>query len=211
MRKFILFFVVVLVVFYGCSPSVGRKVIKSGEVDVEVSLGGAFFRYTSIPLPLPNLGIGIRYGITDDVNLGAKVFPLYLVFNTIQITPYGVFKLYDSSDFWIPSFNVYSEINSLVYFPIQVPIQAVFYPLIGISSVWESSWGTIYIPLEISLDLYNDRRPIKFNLGVGVDFSIFENFDLTLELRVNSIGNIYLPLGNMVGVPALFISASYRF
>lgn len=208
MRKFLLFLLVVLVVIYGCSPSVGRKVVKTGEFDVEISLGGAFFKYTFVPLPLPNLGVGMRYGIVDNLNVGIKVFPLYVLFNTLQITPYGVVKIYESQQGWIPSVNVYSEINSLVYLS---PIQGVFYPLVGVSSVWGFNWGDVYLPLEVSFDFYNDRRPVKFNLGIGANIFVFEKFDLAIELRVNSIGNIYLPLGNMVGVPALFVSGSYKF
>lgn len=208
MKKFWFVLLGILVVVYGCSPSVGRKVIRNGELEIEGILGGAFFKYTFIPLPLPNLGVGVRYGVTDDFNVGIKVFPIYALFNTVQVVPYGVFRLYESHHQLLPSINLYSELNSLIYFS---PIQGVSYPLIGGAPIWRFKWGSVYLPCEVSFDFYNDRKPFKFNLGLGMNSLLFTHFEVSIEVRVNSIGNIYLPLGSMVGVPVLVVSGSYRF
>lgn len=206
--KRILILVSILVFLLSCAPSVGRKVVGSSKFEVELTLGGAFFYYTSIPLPLPNVGLGVRYGFVDKLDIGGRVYPLSPLFGSILFETYVVGEVYRSSDTYVPSVNVYSLLNYLAflgYFDLR------FYPLVGTVGIWKFNWGGVYIPFEVSFDFYSQRRPVKFNLGVGLDFSVTDNIGISAELRVNSIGNIYLPLGNMIGVPVFFISTSYRF
>ncbi|MCS7299360.1 MAG: hypothetical protein RMJ37_05330 [Spirochaetia bacterium] len=207
MRR-ILILVTIISFLSSCAPSVGRKVVESGKFEIELTVGGAFFYYTSIPLPLPNVGLGVRYGVIDRFNIGGRVYPLSTLFGSLLFETYIVGEVYESSDTYIPSINVYSLLNYLAFLGY---FDMTFYPLVGTVGVWKFGWGSVYVPLEVSFDFYSQRRPVKFNLGVGLDFFVTDNFGISAELRVNSIGNIYLPLGNMVGVPVFFVSTHYRF
>ncbi|MFN4245529.1 MAG: hypothetical protein ACK4F9_05200 [Brevinematia bacterium] len=200
--------IISFLVLHACTPSIGRRLIEKNKIETELSIGGSFFYYTPIPLPLPNVGLGLRYGIYENINTGVKVFPLLLTFNTLQITPYVVGSVFINSNEVIPSLNVYGEINSVIYLG---KLEATFFPLIGVCGVWDLSLLSIYLPLEMSLDAYSERIPVKFNLGLGIEFRITQNVHISLELRLNSIGNIYLPLSSMVGIPVFFVSGSYSF
>lgn len=197
-----------LLIIESCATSSGKRIIHKNEVEAELSIGGAFFYYTSLPLPLPNLGLGIRYGVHEKINLGIRAFPLLLTFNTFQTTPYTVFSILENSNSIIPSLNAYGEINFVIY--LGKP-ELIFFPLAGLCSIWKLSSLNIYLPIEVSLDIYSQRRPVKFNIGIGSEFRIIENLNVSLELRLNSIGNIYLPLSTTVGIPVLLISTSYKF
>lgn len=210
MRKLIL--AIVLIVFIitlvSCSPSVGRKVIEKDNFEVNLSLGGSFYYYTPLPLPLPNIGFGLRYGVYDNINIGLKVYPILSVLNTLQFSPYIVGSILKSTNHIIPSINGYIELNSLMHFN---PLDIALYPLVGICSIWSIKPVNLYVPLETSFDFYSERRIIKFNIGIGAEVEISKNISLSGEFRINSIGNIYLPLGNMVGVPVFFIEGTYKF
>ncbi|MCX8028563.1 MAG: hypothetical protein N2712_01010 [Brevinematales bacterium] len=214
MKKIATLFTLVTVLLWislitvSCSPSAGRKIIDNGKFDTELSIGGAFFYYTSIPLPLPNVGIGARHGVYQDLNIGIKIYPLSLLFNSLLSDVFVVGNIFKSDISYVPSINIYGQINILTYFGY---FDMVFYPLVGSTGVWRFETWDIYLPFEISIDPYNPRISLKFNLGIGLNFRIFDKLTISPELRLNSIANIYLPLGSMVGIPVLFVSATYTF
>ncbi|MGC8870462.1 MAG: hypothetical protein ACP5PT_05175 [Brevinematia bacterium] len=191
-----------------CTPSVGKRIISKNNLETTLTIGGSFFKYLPFYAPLPNVGIGLKYGILDNINIGVNLHPLMLYFNSLLIEPYTAFSIYKSDNIFIPSVNGYISINSLAYFNL---IGVNFYPLIGEVNIWKINNVLIYVPFEVSFDFYSDIRKVKFNMGIGTEIPILEKVYLSAEFRINSVGNIYLPLNTMVGVPNLFVSVSYLF
>ncbi len=203
-------------IIFSCAPSAGNRVIQKGEIEGEFSLGGAFTYLVSIfslPTPLPNVNLGVRYGISDDVNVVVRTQPMLIMFNSTIFETTGVFRvLKKQENYWyVPNINIHSGINWFVNW---VEPGFAFYPLIGINSIWSISQHIdIYVTSEISLDLKLFKKPVdyKINIALGSTFDITENISLNPELRINSIGNLYALLNTFIGVPCVFISISYKF
>lgn len=210
MKKILIAMLVIYLAVFtiSCTPSVGKRIINKNQIEPSITVGGSFFEYLPFPAPLPNIGIDLKYGIFDNINIGINVHPVMLTFNTLLLAPYTCFSIYKSENTLIPSLNGYFSINTLTHFN---PLGLVIYPLIGIVNIWKINNIAVYVPLETSFDFYSQIRKVKFNAGLGTEIPITERFYFSVEFRINSIGNIYLPLATMIGVPNLFISFSYIF
>ena len=72
---------VFIVLFFSCTATRQVRTIGKGNKGMEVTLGGPFFTNLGPPLPMPNLYIGGRYGLLQDLdiavhyNLTAPIIP----------------------------------------------------------------------------------------------------------------------------------------
>jgi hypothetical protein len=65
---------------YGCAPSHAGRTLGRGVIQVEGGIGGPFAKNLGVPIPVPNIPIGARYGIKNwlDVSSHVNLLPIIM-------------------------------------------------------------------------------------------------------------------------------------
>jgi hypothetical protein len=59
--------------FYSCTAVNHARTVGKGQTGMEISLGGPITTTLGVPIPVPNLFLGGRHGIRDDLDISAHV------------------------------------------------------------------------------------------------------------------------------------------
>ena len=74
----------------GCMSHHLARTVGERNGELRASFGGPFFSNLGAPIPLPNLAVGGRYGLTDGFDLDGDLSITGLAYGTIGLTVGGV-------------------------------------------------------------------------------------------------------------------------
>jgi hypothetical protein len=192
--------VTLAMLFLSCTATRQVRTIGKGNKGVEITLGGPFFTNLGPPLPMPNLFLGGRYGILQDLdiavhyNLTAPIIPgipldLITGLYWVPIQP-GIRAQKDSPDKgwgaggsftlqWVTDFQS----------------GFVLLPAFEMAGGWRYKWINPFIGTALGLNFYrpHDNTPfLQVNPFLGTEFIIKERASLSLKCTFFDISyNLY--------------------
>ncbi|MCK5242934.1 hypothetical protein KAR34_10835 [bacterium] len=141
---------IVIIFLTGCATQRLYKPLPKNEKEVHFSVGGPMIKLNDIPLFMPLVYLGYRYGINDNLSLGIDLPVTLILFQNISIDSNLIY-------FLTPKFAIQPEI--LFVWDIKEEVARIF-PLL---SSWYSIQlsQTIYLTPGIS-SMYQFREPYIF-------------------------------------------------
>lgn len=183
------FLLIFIVLLFSCTATRQIRTIGKGNKGMEVTLGGPFFNDLGPPLPMPNLFVGGRYGLLQDLdiavhyNLTAPIIPgipLDLITGVywVPIQP-GIRGQEGSPDKgwgaggsfalqWVTDFKHGFRII----------------PMFELAGGWRYRWINPFIGTAVGLDFYrpHDKTPfLHVNPFLGTGFIIKDRASLSLK------------------------------
>jgi hypothetical protein len=190
----------------GCAMVPGARLVPKGTLEIgsqaSLVVGGSGF-----PV-LPNIGLSSKYGITNRINIGSNLYPLYLFANkTISFEPYLAACL-------IQQQLKFPAVITYVEFPVFINLDCweVFsFPLFGIVLNYEFTRFVPYIGYELAVDRNTERRYRDFhnNVRVGISRQTTRKNWISLEVSLNDIGKRSFITNQSVGYPCIQFGISF--
>lgn len=196
----LLFFLVLWAQVFGCTTTNSVRTIGKGNTALETTLGGPILTNLGFPMMTPNLYVGGRYGVLDDLdvsahyNLTGPFIPgiglnLILSGRWVPIQP-GIRSQADTKDKgW--SLATGLSLHSITDF--QSGFVAI--PVFDLAGGWRYKWFNPYIGVSLGLNFYRpfDRvHTPQINPYVGADFILNNRAGLCLRLTVYDVAyNLY--------------------
>ena len=163
----LLLFGLLLSILGNCAPSHTGRTVGKGVLQVEGSLGGPFFKNLGPTIPIPNLPIGARYGLTDRIDLSAHANVLSFVM--------GGFLTLDTGATWglyqhqgKKGFNLAMSTNLFLLTDFQEDARVG--PLLDMAGGYTYDWLTTFGGFEMIIDFYKPNAIT--NSFIGVEFDI---------------------------------------
>jgi len=156
----------------GCAPSHAGRTVGRRVLQIEGGLGGPLVKNLGTPIPIPNVPMGVRYGVTDTLDVAGHVN--LLTFFT------GGFLVVDTE---LTLGLIHHEgrrgpnLATSVGFALLTDFQegARFDPTFDIAGGYTVDWFTIYGGAEFLVDPW--RKTVHMDPMVGMEFDI-RNFTL---------------------------------
>lgn len=171
-----------------CSPSIGRRVIPKETFEAETFatalLGDP---EASIPL-LPNLGVALRYGLTDKITIGTTLDLIsFALEGTIFMEPFAVGNIVPQKGN-LPAINLYTGIP-LVCFPKKRGITV--FPMVGVCPNWHTGKFDVFASYEASFDskTFEDGVDVHSSVRCGGTFYPQSYRGIYLELGFLNINH----------------------
>ncbi len=203
-KSSILSILIAALLFVSCGISPGRKILSKGsfasEVSVVTFLSGA--EYAASPV-IPNIEIGLRYGLTDRITVGGTWAGLPLLTkNAILVgNPFIVGQIVPPNKH-LPSVNLYCATPFLI--PLRLGDFKIV-PLLG--AVFREEWGRfgLYPIVECSFDsdMFEDKIDLHTNVRLGFDWVSRKETTFTIECGIDNIGYRYYGGNLTYGFPCL--------
>ena len=195
-----------------CSVSPGRKILVKGSVEPDISIGmflsGA--PYAASPV-VPNLDLGLRYGLTDRITIGGSWSPIPIFTKEVIFVknPFLAGQV-------LPPYKMLPSVNMYLAVPFFIPLRLGEFkavPLVGV--VIRKEWGQfgMYPIVESAFDsdVFENKINVHTNARLGIDWTTLNKTAFTLELGMDNIGYRNF-LGNLTyGIPCIHISISHSF
>jgi hypothetical protein len=200
----------ILVIIYGCSLSPGRKVIAKGVWESEVAVNGLIGDPVEGFAFVPNLNLGMRYGITDRLNIGMSIDPLILSVRGItMVEPYIVVSLIKQK-YWFPSLNIHSSFPSLIA-PKSRDLR--IFPEIGLTPNYIYKRWSWYSTFSLSMDskTYSNGIDPHYSLCIGTAYQMNDRLALAFESGLGNIGRPSILTNASYGQPAIAFGVNYCF
>ncbi len=193
-------FIVWAAAVLGCTATHSVRTVGKGNAAVETSLGGPFFTDLGGAIPAPNLFIGGRYGVRDDLdvalhyNLTSPILPgigLDGIFaaHYVPIQP-GVARQRDSKQ---RGWSLATE--GAVHLLTDFQNGAVVIPETSLAGGYRYRWFNPYLGLSFALNFYRpyDRgTPVCLSPFLGADFIVNERVSLSLRITFYDVAyNMY--------------------
>lgn len=174
---------------FSCTATHAVRTVGKGNGAVETTFGGPVITKLGAPLPSPNLFVGGRYGIRDDIdvvlhyNLTPPIVPgigLNLIAGTqfVPIQP-GVGDQKSQKDKgW--SVSTKGQIHLITDFI----NGALVFPEISLAGGYRYRWLNPYLGVSIALHFfrpYDETAPLFLSPFVGSDFIVSESVSLGLR------------------------------
>lgn len=189
---------------WGCTMSPGRKLIAGGEIEPEVAASVLIGNPREGFPAVPNVNVGLRYGLTDFLNAGTSLNPLtLLVEGTIMAEPYVVLGLVRNHR-QRPSANLHLSFPVLMSPPNG---EVVCFPVIGLTPTWPFDRSFWYMTVESSFDRKQYEGGIDPHLTVrgGWEHVLNARLSLTIEGGLANIGRESIITNADYGQPILGI------
>jgi hypothetical protein len=187
-----------------CTAAHSVRTIGKGNAGVEVSLGGPIFTNLGAPIPAPNLFIGGRYGVRDDLDLS-------LHYNlTTPIIP-GIALDLIMNEHWVPlqpGLGVQKDTpkkgwslatSGSVHLLTDFKNGAVALPAVEVAGGWRYKWLNPYLGVSLALHFFRPEghhNPAFLSPFVGMDAIL--NDEVSLALRVTFFDVAYNMYGSQV-------------
>jgi hypothetical protein len=187
-----------------CTATHSVRTIGKGNAGVEASLGGPIFTNLGGPIPAPNLFVGGRYGVRDDLDIS-------LHYNlTSPIIP-GIGLDMILSEHWVPiqpGIGIQSRTEDKgwslatggsVHLITDFKHGALAFPAIEVASGWRYKWLNPYLGVSLALHFFRpyDKKNVPLlNPFIGSDFIVSQN--VNLALRVTFYDVVYNQYGSQV-------------
>jgi hypothetical protein len=187
----------------------GARLAPKGTLEIggQTSMILGNFNGPGFPV-IPNIGFSTRYGITDRINIGGNLYPLYMFTNkTISIEPYLAGCLLKQNHHF-PAVNTYVEFPVFINFDYW---EAFTFPLLGITMNYEFTKFIPYIGYELAFDPNTDGkyRDLHSNIRVGISHLTSRKNWISLEFSLNDMGRRSWITNHSVGYPCIQFGASF--
>ena len=201
-KKFLLsgFLFAVVMFFFSCTATRQVRTIGKGNKGIEVTLGGPFFTNLGSPLPMPNLFIGGRYGLMQDLDIAVH-------YNlTAPIIP-GIPLDLITGIYWVPlqpgirnqEKSPYRGWGAGGSFAVQwltdFKSGFVALPAIELSGGWRYKWINPFVGLALGFNFYRPHDNTNFvqvNPFLGTEFIIKDRAGLSFKCTFFDIAyNLY--------------------
>ncbi len=183
-----------------CTATNQVRTVGKGKTGLEITLGGPMFTNLGAPIPIPNLFVGARYGLRQDLDLAAY-------YNlTGPIIP-GIGFDVITSIFWIPiQPGLRNQEDTpkkgwgaggsfMLQWVTDFKHGLIILPAMEIGGGWRNKWFNPFIGTSVGLNFYrpHNKTPIvQLNPFLGSDFIINERASIALKCTIyESIYNLY--------------------
>ena len=151
----------------GCAPTHAGRTVGQGVLQAEGGLGGPFFTNFDAPIPVPNIPVGVRYGLTDRLDVQGHINLLPLVVGGFLAIDGGVtYALLHHSG--RDGINLATSASLAVLTDFHTAARVV--PVFDLAGGYTWHWLTGFMGAEFWLDLWGGR--VAVNPTVGVEFDI---------------------------------------
>jgi len=188
----------------GCASQIRGTRLEPGELGIDLALSGPIAQMNGVyPVPFPSLGV--KYGVSDRIQLGISYVPVLHV-----IRPVVIFQLLEG-DFenypMIPSIDAAFEIGFRTDFT-----NFIFYPRSELAAIWHLEPVSPYIELGLFSDsesLADGDVPL-ISITMGANWQILPWLDMNAGLMYWGINKDYgysTTSGDAAGTPWVFTPA----
>lgn len=209
--NFLKYFVLsIIIITSGCSLSPGRKVIAKGVWESEVAVSGLIGDPVEGFAFVPNLNLGMRYGITDKLNIGLSADPLILLVDGItMVEPFVVMSLLKQKHS-CPAVNIHFSFPSLIA-PKSKDLR--IFPQIGLTPVYMYNRWSWYSTFSLSMDskTYSHGIDPHYGLQIGSTFQLTNRLALAFEAGLENIRKPSILTNASYGQPAIVLGMNYCF
>ncbi len=195
---------------YSCAYTPGGEIIKKGTHEVSISLGVPV--YSSFPtvgvMITPFPAVGYKYGITDDLNLFVRNYPIFFYMGILFADTGIVGRIYR----FLPHLHLTGLLGTQVMAKLFEGIQ--FYGNTGLFLIIDGNDKShFYIGGDIVIFPIRNSIDLNGNIKGGGKIKINENWGLALEVSLNSVGRTtFVNTGFQgIGFPTIYLGASYKF
>jgi hypothetical protein len=201
MRKFLFVAFLAAVGFTtasGCAPSHAGRTVGKGILQAEGSVGGPFVTNLGAAVPVPNVPVGARYGITDRVDISSHVnlLPIFL----------GGFLALDGSLTWgliqhqgRRGWNLATGTGFIFFTDFQEG--ARISPLIDLAGGYTVDWLTPFAGFEMAPDFWGGNVVSNYFAGFEADIG---------KLTLSAAGVWFYPSYDWYASPIRYVSADYQ-
>jgi hypothetical protein len=152
----------------GCAPSHAGRTVGQGVIQAEGNLGGPFITNLGRPIPVPNIPVGVRYGITDRIDISGHVNLLPIIM--------GGFLAFDASATWglvkhsgTRGWNLATG-TGFVFFS-DFRDGARIAPLLDMAGGYTIEWFTPFVGAEMAIDFWGMNVVVNPYAGFEIDIS----------------------------------------
>ena len=168
--------VLLLLTTVGCASLMRGAPLEPGEMGIDIALSGPIAQMNGIyPIPFPS--VGIRYGVSERLQVGVSYVPVLHV-----IRPLVILELLDG-DFehngLIPSIHLAVEAGVRTDFS-----HAIFYPRLDLAAMWHLDPVSPYVEIGLFSDsesLANGKLPL-LSVTLGANWRILPWLDMNAGL-----------------------------
>mgnify|MGYP006284005453 CR=1 FL=1 len=189
---------------FGCTISPSRKLIAGGAIEPEIAASALIGNPKEGFPAVPNVNVGVRYGVTDVLNVGASLNPMtLLVEGTVMAEPYAVLGVVRQKA-RRPSVNLHGSFPLLISPPNR---EVVCFPLLGLTPSWTTDRSIWYVTFEGSFDKKTYERGIDphFTVRGGWESALQPRLSLVLEAGLANIGRESIITNADFGQPILAV------
>jgi hypothetical protein len=183
-----------------CTATHAVRTIGKGNTGVETTLGGPVFTNLGAPVPAPNLFVGGRYGVSDDLDVSAHYnltgpfvpgvgLNLVLSGHWFPIQPGLGFQRLTVKKGW--SLGGSFSLHSITDFQSGY----IALPVFDIAFGWRYKWLNPYVGASLGLNFYRpfaSPNVAMLNPYAGADFILGDRASLSLRLTIyDAVYNMY--------------------
>ncbi|MDD5306252.1 MAG: hypothetical protein PHU25_02915 [Deltaproteobacteria bacterium] len=151
----------------GCAPTHAGRTVGRGVLQAEGSLGGPLVRNLGPPIPVPNVPVGARYGLTDRLDVSGHVNLLPLVAGGFLAMDGGLtLGLVRHKGRIGPNLATSAGFVLLTDFDTAARVG----PLVDMAASYTFDWLTPFVGLEIIPDPRGGRVVTDVFAGLEADF-----------------------------------------
>lgn len=150
-----------------CAPSHAGRTLGRGTLQLETGLGGPMVTNFGGAIPVPNVPVGLRYGVTERLDVQGHVNLLPLVIGGFLALDAGVtwgLVRHDGPRGW----NLATSASLALLTDFQTAGRIV--PMIDIAGGYTWSWFTLFAGAELWVDFWGGN--VATNPYLGVEFDI---------------------------------------
>jgi hypothetical protein len=156
----------VVVLVTGCAPSHAGRTVGGGVLQVEGGLGGPFVTNLDAPIPVPNIPMGARFGLRENLDVAGHINVLPLIM--------GGFLAADASFTWAlvahegeKGLNLATSSGLAVLTDFENGARVS--PLVDIAVSYTYLWVTPFVGFETIVDLWASGAITNPFVGFEVD------------------------------------------
>lgn len=154
-----------------CVSSHAGRTLGRGVIQGDISLGGPLFTNLGPPVPIPNLPLGVRYGVTDRTDVSAHINVLPIVFGGFMALDVGFTRALVRQDARSGP-NLATGLTLLLVTDFRE--EARLLPVMDLAGGYTFSWFTLFAGFDVMADAW----------GGGANLSPFAGFEMDLPRRV---------------------------
>lgn len=203
--------VVPMLIVLNCSIAPGSRMVGKGTLEIggeaAMVIGNVSGSGPGFPV-VPNAGVSLRYGLSDYINTGGIVYPLYLIANkTIGLEPYFSAKALAQGAKW-PSVITYLKLPLFLNFS---KWEVFAFPVAGLTFNYVFDAMIPYVGYEISVDpdIEGAYRDVHHTVRSGISWKTARGRWLSVEISCNSIGTAGYITNHHVGYPCVNFGYSF--
>lgn len=149
-----------------CAPTHAGRTVGRGVLQVEGALGGPFIENLGPPIPVPNLPIGARYGVTDRIDVAAHVNVLPMIMGGFMTLDAGAtFGILRHEGRRGP--NLASQVGFALLTDFQEGARVT--PMVDLAGGYTIDWFTPFAGVELMVDAWGKRILGNFFVGFEAD------------------------------------------